>query len=113
MSWQPNAHALISLLAALAPALVGLHAWRRRVKPGALSLAALSWLFALWALVYAAELTAGSGWAVDFLHEVRVVVMLGMAPLWLIFAFQYTGRESWLTIPGRALLFSAPLTCWP
>ena len=110
MSWQPNAHALISLLAALAPALVGLHAWRRRGKPGAISLAALAWLFALWALVYAAELTAGSAWAVDFLHETRTVVMLGVAPVWLVFVLQYTGRESWLTIPFRTLLFAVPLT---
>ncbi len=58
MSWQPNALALIPLLAALTPALVGLHAWRRRGKPGALSLAALAWLFALWALVYAASSAA-------------------------------------------------------
>ena len=110
MSWQRKAHALISLLAALAPALVGLHAWRRRGKPGAISLAALAWLFALWALVYAAELTAGSAWAVDFLHETRTVVMLGVAPVWLVFVLQYTGRESWLTIPFRTLLFAVPLT---
>ena len=109
MSWQPNAHALISLLAALAPALVGLHAWRRRGKPGALSLAALAWLLALWALVYAAELTAGSARAVDSLYAIRAVVMLGVAPLWLIFVLQYTGRDSWLTIPFRALLFTVPL----
>jgi len=109
VSWQPNANALISFLAALAPALVGLYAWRRRGKPGALSLAALAWLFALWALVYAAELSAGSARAVDFLHAIRAVVMLGVAPVWLVFVLQYTGRESWLKTSFGALLFAVPL----
>jgi len=109
VSWQSNAQALISLLAALAPALVGLHAWRRRGAPGALTLATLAWLLALWALLYAAELTAGSARAADLLHAIRAVVMLGVTPLWLIFVLQYTGRDSWLTIPFRALLFAVPL----
>jgi hypothetical protein len=35
--------------------------------------------------------------------------MLGVAPVWLVFVLQYTGRASWLTIPFRALLFAVPL----
>ena len=79
--WQPNAHVLISLVAALIPALVGSYAWQRRGRPGAAALAILMWLFAIWGFLYLAELGMQSTEAVDALYEVRSAVFLGVAPL--------------------------------
>lgn len=109
MNWySPIVYVLISLSGAAVPAAVGYLALGRRGKPGAGTLAALMWLFALWGLVYAVELGAWSG-AVAVLHEFRTVLFLSVAPLWMIFVLQYTGREGWLTLPFKALLFAVPL----
>ncbi len=107
--WQPNAHALISLVAALVPVVVGSYAWQRRGKPGAAALAALMWLFAIWGLLYVVELGMQSAAAVETLYEVRYAVFLGVAPLWLVLVIQYTGRERWLTRYSVSLLLAVPL----
>lgn len=110
MTWySPIVYVLISLVGAAVPAAVGYLALGRRGKPGAGALAALMWLFALWGLVYTVAVGAWSEAVVNVLYEFRVVVFLAVAPLWVIFVLQYTGREGWLTLPFKALLFAVPL----
>lgn len=109
MSWYPTTYTLIPLAGAVVPAVVGSYAWRSRGRPGTATLAALLWLFVLWSLVYAAELGTTNEAAVNTFYEIRTVIFLPVAPLWLILVLRYTGRERWLTRPFAALLFAVPL----
>jgi diguanylate cyclase (GGDEF)-like protein/PAS domain S-box-containing protein len=92
---------------ALVLALVGRYAWGRRGRGGAVALATLVWMLALWGLVSAAEtlLRPISG---ELVYAVKTIVLLGAASAWFVFTLQYTGRERWLTRGRSAMLALVP-----
>ena len=92
----------LSLLPALIPLLLGIHAWRQRGQAGAVALAALMWTLALWTVAHALESGTRGGVARDALYGVEHAALLLASPLWLAFALLYTGRGQWLT-PARVV----------
>ena len=107
------------LFIALAPAAlalstgIGIYAWRRRSVPAARSLSWMAFAIAGWLICNTLELLwptdAGTlAWA-----RLTYVFIQLAATTWLLFALDYTGRQSWLA-PGRiGLLSSRSLSrCW-
>ncbi|MDQ4106001.1 MAG: hypothetical protein M3157_02350, partial [Actinomycetota bacterium] len=105
MPGNPVLYAVVSLAAALVPAAIGFYAWRRCGRPAIRTLAVLMWVLALWSVVYALELLSRA----LLLHQAEQAVLLAVAPLWLVFALQYTGRGGQVTRRRLALLFAVPL----
>jgi PAS domain S-box-containing protein len=96
------------LTAALASALA-LFAWRRAPAPGARSFALFVLAAVLWLLAYALELASPDPGVKLFWARFQFFGIVGLHPLWLIFALSYTGRERWLAGGRWLILFLIPL----
>ena len=76
---------------------LALVAWRRRSVPGAIPFSFMMLGEAGWSLVYALELVSSGLPTKIFLNEVARLPASLVIMAWLAFAFQYTGRDRWLT----------------
>ena len=86
------------------------YAWRHRHTPGAMAFAGVMLGVSLWSFSLAMMAFTRSPEAADFWgRRVRLITNTTAAPLLLVFAIQYTGREKWLNWPRLALLFTIPL----
>lgn len=97
------------ILAAIMPAVLSYHAYRRRSVPGALLLALLLFAMAVWASAYSGEL-----WTADLTEKVfwarlKYAAALAVPPLWVAFTLDYTGRRRWLEPRTLALLAGPPI----
>lgn len=101
---SPIVLAGISLAGALIPAALGAYSWSRRSRPGATTLAIVLFSLSVWAFAHSLGLLA-SGSA--FLETLGYSAFLLLAPLWLIFTIEHTGRGTWLTWGALALTVSA------
>lgn len=110
MQWlniPPYATALI--LAAMLSLAIGGFTWRRRELPGAPALLLLAVAAAVWALGYALELST-TRYAVMLLWaKVQYLGIVTVAPAWLGFVLQHTGRGHWLNRRTIPLLAISPL----
>lgn len=102
---------LVSLMAVggLTMAALGAHvAWRRESRIG-WSLAALLASVAWWGLAYAVELSVTDIASKSLWGDLKYVGVMTLAPAWLIFVLQYTGRGRLVTRRLLALLAIEPI----
>ena len=109
MQWQITPYSYLLLVAAALSGAIVFFAWRRRGTPGAETLALLMTGVCIWAAGYALELSGADlstkiAWA-----KVEYIGIVAVPVAWLAFAFQYSGREGWLTPRNLALLSALPL----
>lgn len=83
-------------------------AWRRESRMG-WSLAALLLSVAWWSLAYAVELSVDDVAAKSRWGDLKYVGILALAPAWLVFVLQYTGRGGRVTRRLLALLAIEPV----
>lgn len=83
-------------------------AWRRESRMG-WSLAVLLVSVAWWGLAYAVELSVGDVATKSRWGDLKYVGILALAPAWLIFVLQYTGRGRRVTRRLLALLAVEPV----
>lgn len=109
MVWQPTLYSLLSFAAAGVSATVILLAWRHRFEPAAHAFLGLMLALGGWALIYGIQLgfptrSTQLGWQ-------RVALIIGgtVPTLWLLFTFQYTGRDDWLTRRSLTILAVDPV----
>lgn len=89
--------------------LLAFYAWRRRGVPGATALTLLTAAAAWWALAYALSLNAPDAPTKYFWGDLKYLGIVSVAPAWLAFALQYTGRGGRLTVRILTLLAAFPL----
>jgi PAS domain S-box-containing protein len=115
---------LLLVVAAAISISITLFAWRRRAVQGAVALGILSVAVATWSLGYVLELGSTAIVALPrvgrevstidlegsiFWAKVQYLGIVTVAPAWLIFGLQYTGRGRWLNWRTILLLLAVPL----
>jgi len=110
MIWDYSPYVLPSLIATVILVWLGRYTWRRRQLPGSRIFSTLMYVVAGWSLAYAFELglpilELKIPWAI-----VGVIIGEFVPVVWLAFAFDYSGRESWLVVPNLLLLSVVPVT---
>ena len=81
----------------------------RRGAPAGFSLAVLLCSVAWWGLAYALELSADQAATAERWGDLKYVGVVTLAPAWLVYVLQYTGRGRWVTGGAIALLAVEPL----
>ncbi len=107
MNFQLTSYIIPPLLGGLGALAMGVYAWSRGTRTARLfalfALAGLVWAWGFALSVAGADLPTKLLWAQ--VQQVGVV----LAPVaWAAFAFQYTGREKWLTARSAALTLLVP-----
>jgi|GEM_PF-963776 len=116
MLWQHTPYTIPLLISAIFAAVIGLHIYRYRAAPGAITLTLVFACVALWSLEYALELAFVAPATKHFFANLQYVSITTMPVLWLVFALQYTERNAWVR-SGRLVLFfllpvSTTLVVW-
>ncbi len=97
MYWYSTVLSLLLLFAAITSSIIAFSAWRRRTVPGAVAFAVTMLAIAQWSLAFLAQMVSAEfadklAWAVF-----QYVGLLILPVAWLVFAFQYIGRQEYLT----------------
>ncbi len=101
---------VLSLIAAgLVSLVVGHHVWRRHPAPGARPLSVLMAGAGTFALPYALQIACTRLRPAMLWYGISFPGAVLLAPAWLVFALQYTGREHWLTRRNLILLGIVPM----
>jgi PAS domain S-box-containing protein len=110
MPVQFNPYSILSILSAIVAFAVAVIAWKRRVVPGAVSLALMLLAAGLWALAYAIELSVASLQAQIFWSKVEYLGIVNIPVLYLVFAWEYARQERVLTKRTTLLLWVIPVS---
>ena len=109
MIWQYTPYILPLCLSAFIAALLSGFTWKRRSTPGGRPFALLMLGVAVWALGNALE-TASADFALQLLWARLTYLGVVITPgAWLVFALQYTNRQTWLRGSRLLLLLLEPL----
>jgi serine phosphatase RsbU (regulator of sigma subunit) len=100
--------AALMTVAGLALAGLAVYVGRRRGSRAGVPLAAVLISVAWWGLAYAAELSADDLGSKGAWGDLKYVGVCTLAPAWLLFVLQYTGRGHLVTRPVLALLTIEP-----
>jgi PAS domain S-box-containing protein len=109
MCWQYPLYTFPLFLIAGIAVTLALFVWRRRAAPGAMALMVLILAATIWSLAYALELVVIDLTAKLFWARVQYLGIATVPLAWMIFAFQYTNRDQWLTGRNLALLGVIPV----
>ena len=101
--------AALMTVTGLALAALAVYVGRRRGSRAGVSLAVLLLSVAWWGLAYAAELTVDGLPAKSLWGDLKYLGISALAPAWLAFVLQYTGRGRAVTARFVALLAVEPL----
>jgi PAS domain S-box-containing protein len=96
---------MLLFIAAGVMVLLASYGWRHRTAhPAAPVFVALVLCVAVWLAAYGSEILGASLASKEAWETVIIVTLAWLPFLWLIFAIQYTGQETWLTGRNLALL---------
>lgn len=109
MQWQSTPYELPLLAAASGSAAVAWYVWRHRRAPGVRPLAVMLAATAWWSFFYAIQLASATLVVQHVWDDVAYVGVLTVAPAWVAFALEYSGRGHWLTRRTLAALGAIPL----
>ena len=108
MDYRWSGYAVLMLLSGATCAWSGLYVVRRRGAVGRAGLTAVLVGSALWGLAYGMELAAQiQGWR-ELWGALKYAGIVVLVPAWLVFAWQYTGRDGWVTRRAVAALSVLP-----
>ena len=88
---------MLMLLSGATCAWSGLYVLRRPGAVGRAGLTAVLLGSAVWGLAYGVELAASTQGEREFWGALKYLGIVVLAPAWLVFAWQYTGRHRWVT----------------
>lgn len=107
MSYTFSAFSVPLFFASAVSGLLAFHVWRHHLEyrcgvPFSLLMVAVGG----WAFAYAMEILGATAATKSFWETLIIIFVALVAPLWLTVAFEYTGREHWLSRRNILLLFS-------
>ncbi len=109
MHWQFTPYVLPEVIAVVVLVCLLIAIWQRRSAPGAMPFMLLLLGAAEWSLAYALELGSPDLPTVIFWYNVTWLGIVVIAPAWLAFVLQHTGRARWLTRRTMIILAIVPL----
>ncbi len=95
---------IVAPVAALITSVAAIHAWQRRIVPGAVMLMFDLLCVTGWLISSSAELLSRNPNMVVISAKLTYLFIASAPVFWVAFAMQYTGRVKWLSFP-RFLLF--------
>jgi PAS domain S-box-containing protein len=108
MRWQLNAPALFMFIVAAVTTAAFSFVWRRRRARGALPLSVMIFSVSLWSFGYAIELGCPNLDVIKLLVKIEYIGIVTVAPTFLVFALEYTGRSYLITRQTLVCLAIAP-----
>ena len=109
MHWQFTPYVLPEVIAVVVLVCLLIAIWQRRSAPGAMPFILLLLGAAEWSLAYALELGSPDLPSVIFWYNVTWLGIVIIAPAWLAFVLQHTGRARWLTRRTMIILAIVPI----
>lgn len=97
MDTAHTSQVLVLLASTAIATLLTLHAWQRRPAVGSVLFALLMLAVSLWSLAYLLEITLPTFAGKLFWVKLRFLGMVIVPVIWLLFVWEYTGNEKWLT----------------
>lgn len=110
MPYRFSLNMLPLMVAAAISGLLALYTWRNRKTAGATPFAVLMFILFEWGTSYILELAGTNLQTKFFWDEVKFVGVTATPVAWLIFALEYTGRKTWITVRRLILLYLLPFT---
>lgn len=109
MMWEETPHTILVIMTAATLVLSAFYIWRRSHVPGVKAATLLMLLGATYMVAYAVEI-ASSTLPIKVLGDKMQFVAVSIMPLgWLIYVFQFCGREKWMTYRTIVVLSSVPV----
>lgn len=108
MNWQPVLYLTPFLASAVISLAVAVYSWRYRNAQGAVALAWIMLLIAIWSLILILMLS-GTPQTFFFWRNLTYLPVSAIPVVFLLFMFSYLGKEEWLRPVRLILLFSVPL----
>ncbi|MEA3351442.1 MAG: histidine kinase N-terminal 7TM domain-containing protein, partial [Chloroflexota bacterium] len=109
MQWQFNSYVLTLAIIGAISVVVASFAWRHRSASGATALFYLMLGGCIWSWTYAVEIGSYDLPTKVFMSQVMYIGVVSIPVIWLIMAFQYAGRDRWLTTRNLVLLGIIPV----
>ncbi len=106
---QGNGLTLILFLLGSLLGTLAAYVWRRRSVPGATAFGYLLFAMTIYTIGYGMELASLSQSIAMIWVRIEYLGIAFIPAIWLIFIFQYSGKESWLTRRNIVLLFTIPV----
>ena len=89
---------------------LAIYIWRNRNTVGAASLAVMMFILFEWEVSYIFELAGTNMETKLFWEFIRFIGVVSMPVAWLVFAFEYTGRQVWYSTRRLVALSILPVT---
>ncbi len=109
MQWQFNSYVLTLAIIGAISVVVASFAWRHRSTSGAAALFYLMLGGCIWSWTYAVEIGSYDLPTKVFMSQMMYIGVVSVPVMWLIMAFQYAGRDRWLTTRNLVLLWIIPV----
>lgn len=108
MIWQYSPYYIPFIACGCITLILAVTGWRNRSFVCAKPFALLMLAAAIWSFGSALEVSAGDPLTQMFAVTIEYPGIVAVPVAWLLFAFEYTGREHWITRNNLALLFAVP-----
>jgi N-terminal 7TM region of histidine kinase len=107
MSFHFNTFAIVLLMSGVAALLMSLVIFQRTID-AVKWFAAMMFSSAIWAICYAFELSSHTLEQMLFWIDLEYIGIAFIPATWIVFIFKFIGKEEWLTLRNRILIFSFP-----
>ena len=109
MMWEGTPYTVLAVMTAGALVLSAFYIWRRSHVPGVKAAILLMLLGTIYMIAYAVEI-GSSTLFIKVLGDKMQFSSVNTMPLgWLVYVFQFTGREKWVTRRNMVLLSIVPV----
>ncbi len=110
MSYHFTLNMIPLAISALISGVLALYTWRNRRMAGVLPFSVLMFILFEWGTCYIFELAGTDIQTKLFWETTKFIGVVATPVAWLIFAFEYTGRKTWVNARRLAMLSILPLT---
>ena len=110
MEFQYTIYSLILIISSVISLILAWSAWKRRGVSGAIYLSLLFILIAEWSLTNALELASVDMASKMLWSKLSYIGLTTVAPLWFLFAMDYTQNQEVIKRPRVIFLFLIPAT---
>ena len=110
MPYQFTVNMLPLVFAAAVAGVLAVYTWQNRKTAGATPFAVMMFILFEWGTSYILELAGTDIQTKIFWELIKFMGVVATPVAWLVFAFEYTGRKTWINPRRLALLSIIPLT---
>jgi len=106
---QYSLYSIMLLISAIISCILAVYVWKRREAPGGIYFSLMMAAAAEWALFNALEMAATDLLVKVWLYDLLYIGVVSVAPLWFMFALEFSKRSQWITNRRKVLLWVIPV----